>query len=28
VDWSVIAIDTRRRLVASAEVLANDLGQH
>jgi homogentisate 1,2-dioxygenase len=28
VDWSVIAIDTRRRLVPSAEVLANDLGQH
>ena len=26
VDWSVIAIDTRRRLVPSAEVLANDLG--
>ena len=24
VDWSVIAIDTRRRLVLSAEVLAND----
>ncbi|MBJ7340111.1 homogentisate 1,2-dioxygenase [Mycolicibacterium sp.] len=28
VDWSVIAIDTRRRLVPSAEVLAHDLGQH
>jgi homogentisate 1,2-dioxygenase len=28
VDWKVIAIDTRRRLVASDEVLANDLGQH
>ncbi|MGH3637906.1 MAG: homogentisate 1,2-dioxygenase [Mycobacterium sp.] len=28
VDWSVIAVDTRRRLVPSAEVLANDLGQH
>ncbi|HET9563776.1 MAG TPA: homogentisate 1,2-dioxygenase [Mycobacterium sp.] len=28
VDWSVIAIDTRRRLVPSADVLANDLGQH
>jgi homogentisate 1,2-dioxygenase len=28
VDWSVIAIDTRRRLVASPEVLAGDLGQH
>lgn len=28
VDWSVIAIDTRRRLVPSAEVHANDLGQH
>jgi len=26
VDWSVIAIDTRRRLARSAEVLANDLG--
>ena len=26
VDWPVIAIDTRRRLVPSAEVLANDLG--
>ena len=24
----MIAIDTRRRLVPSAEVLANDLGQH
>jgi len=24
----VIAIDTRRRLVPSAEVLAHDLGQH
>ncbi len=28
VDWKVIAIDTRRRLVPSPEVLANDLGQH
>jgi homogentisate 1,2-dioxygenase len=28
VDWSVIAIDTRRRLIPSGEVLANDLGQH
>ena len=28
VDWKVIAIDTRRRLVPSAEVLAHDLGQH
>ncbi|WP_059021578.1 homogentisate 1,2-dioxygenase [Mycobacterium sp. M26] len=28
VDWQVIAIDTRQRLVPSAEVLANDLGQH
>ena len=28
VDWSVIAIDTWRRLVPSAEILANDLGQH
>ncbi|MFZ0834835.1 MAG: homogentisate 1,2-dioxygenase [Mycobacterium sp.] len=28
VDWQVIAIDTRRRLVPSAEILANDLGQH
>ncbi len=28
VDWQVIAIDTRRRLVPSAEVLAHDLGQH
>ncbi|MDR3663596.1 MAG: homogentisate 1,2-dioxygenase [Mycobacterium sp.] len=28
VDWSVIAIDTRRRLTPSAEILANDLGQH
>jgi homogentisate 1,2-dioxygenase len=28
VDWSVIAIDTRRRLIPSEEVLANDLGQH
>jgi homogentisate 1,2-dioxygenase len=28
VDWSVIAIDTRCRLMPSAEVLANDLGQH
>ncbi|MEI7545473.1 MAG: homogentisate 1,2-dioxygenase [Mycobacteriaceae bacterium] len=28
VDWEVIAIDTRQRLVPSAEVLAADLGQH
>ena len=28
VDWSVIAIDTRRRLIPSEEILANDLGQH
>ena len=28
VDWQVIAIDTRRRLTPSAEVLAHDLGQH
>ena len=28
VDWQLIAIDTRRRLTPSAEVLANDLGQH
>jgi homogentisate 1,2-dioxygenase len=28
VDWSVIAIDSRRRLIPSAEILANDLGQH
>ena len=28
VDWQVIAIDTRRRLIPSAEVLAHDLGQH
>jgi homogentisate 1,2-dioxygenase len=28
VDWHVIAIDTRRRLTPSAEVLANDLGHH
>jgi homogentisate 1,2-dioxygenase len=28
VDWSVIAIDTRRRLIPSEDVLANDLGQH
>lgn len=26
VDWQVIAIDTRRRLIPSSEVLANDLG--
>jgi homogentisate 1,2-dioxygenase len=26
VDWSVIAIDTRRRLIPSDDVLANDLG--
>ncbi|WP_322859795.1 homogentisate 1,2-dioxygenase [Mycobacterium europaeum] len=28
VDWQVIAVDTRRRLNPSAEVLAHDLGQH
>jgi homogentisate 1,2-dioxygenase len=28
VDWRVIAVDTRRRLTPSAEVLAHDLGQH
>ncbi len=28
VDWKVIAIDTRRRLIPSAAVLAADLGQH
>jgi homogentisate 1,2-dioxygenase len=28
VDWKVIAIDTRRRLIPSEELLANDLGQH
>ena len=28
VDWQVIAVDTRRRLTPSADVLANDLGQH
>jgi homogentisate 1,2-dioxygenase len=28
VDWKVIAIDTRRRLIPSDEVLANDVGQH
>ena len=28
VDWKVIAIDTRKRLIPSPEVLANDLGQH
>jgi len=28
VDWQVIAIDTRRRLTPSAEVLAHDLGRH
>jgi homogentisate 1,2-dioxygenase len=28
VDWSVIAVDTRRRLIPSPEILANDLGQH
>ena len=28
VDWKVIAVDTRKRLVPSAEVLAADLGQH
>ena len=28
VDWTVIAVDTRRRLIPSPEILANDLGQH
>ncbi|MET0900577.1 MAG: homogentisate 1,2-dioxygenase [Mycobacterium sp.] len=28
VDWKVIAVDTRKRLIPSPEVLANDLGQH
>jgi len=28
VDWKVIAIDTRKRLVPSPEVVAHDLGQH
>ena len=28
VDWQVIAVDTRRRLTPSPEVLAHDLGQH
>lgn len=28
VDWQVVAIDTRRRLTPSPEVLAADLGQH
>lgn len=28
VDWKVIAVDTRRRLIPSEEILANDLGQH
>jgi homogentisate 1,2-dioxygenase len=28
VDWQVIAVDTRRRLIPSPEVLAGDLGQH
>ncbi|ORV92334.1 hypothetical protein AWC11_08055 [Mycobacterium interjectum] len=28
VDWQVIAVDTRRRLTPSAEVIAHDLGQH
>jgi homogentisate 1,2-dioxygenase len=28
VDWQVIAIDARRRLTPSADVIANDLGQH
>ncbi|AKS35225.1 homogentisate 1,2-dioxygenase [Mycolicibacterium goodii] len=28
VDWKVISIDTRRRLIPSDEILANDLGQH
>ena len=28
VEWKVIAVDTRRRLVPSEAVLAADLGQH
>lgn len=28
VDWQVIAVDTRRRLIPAPEILANDLGQH
>ena len=28
VDWKVVAVDTRRRLTPSPEVLAADLGQH
>lgn len=28
VEWTVIAIDTRRRLIPSPEILAADLGQH
>jgi len=28
VDWQVIAVDTRRRLTATEDVLTNDLGQH
>lgn len=28
VDWKVISVDTRRRLIPSADVLAHDLGQH
>ncbi|CAN1556160.1 HmgA Homogentisate 1,2-dioxygenase [Mycobacteriaceae bacterium] len=28
IDWKVIAVDTRQRLVPSAEVLAHDLAQH
>jgi homogentisate 1,2-dioxygenase len=28
IGWQVIAVDTRKRLVPSAEVLAHDLGQH
>ena len=28
VDWKVIAVDTRRRLIPSAELLSHDLGQH
>lgn len=28
IDWQVIAIDTRRRLTPSPQVLAHDLGQH
>jgi homogentisate 1,2-dioxygenase len=28
VDWSVIAVDTHRRLTPSAEVLTNDLVAH